>query len=128
MTVAVPPLLQMPGLEGRLVTFAASLLVGAAAIHVGATAVGVADARGYGHAVLTALFGALVRALLDGIPLLGGLLALVAWVGVIRWRYRGGWLRSAVVGGAAWIAAVVVLAALELFGVGSVSALGVPGA
>lgn len=124
----VPPFPPALGLEGRLVTFAASLLVGAAAIHVGATAVGVAGARGYGHAVLTALFGALVWGLLDGIPLLGGLLALVAWVGVVRWRYSGGWLRSAVVGVAAWIAAVVVLAALELFGIGAVSALGVPGA
>jgi len=31
-------------------------------------------------------------------------------------------------GTAAWAAAVVVLAALDLFGVGSMSALGVPGA
>lgn len=124
----MPPFPPTPGFEDRLVTFAASLLVGAGAIHAGAAAVGVADARGYAHAVLTALVGALVWALLDPIPLLGGLLALVAWIGVIRWRYAGGWLRSAVVGVVAWVAAVVALAALELVGVGAVSALGVPGA
>lgn len=124
---AVPPFAPPLGLEDRLVTFAASLLVGAAAIHAAAAAIAVADGRGYANAVLTALAGALVWALLDPIPLLGGLLALVAWVGVIRWRYSGGWLRSAVVGVAAWAAAVVALAALELLGVGGVSALGVPG-
>lgn len=124
----MPPFAPPLGLGDRLVTFAASLLVGAGAIHAGAAAVGVAGGRGIAHAALTALVGALVWALLDAIPLLGGLLALVAWVGVVRWRYDGGWLRSAVVGVAAWAAAVVALAALELIGIGSVSALGVPGA
>jgi len=88
----------------------------------------VADARDYGHAVLTALLGALVWALLEPIPLLGGLLAIVAWVAVVKWRYRLGWIGSIAIGIAAWAAAVVVLAALELVGIGSVSALGVPGA
>jgi hypothetical protein len=124
----VPPVPPLPGVEDRLVAFAASLLVGAGAIHAGATVVGVAGGRGYAHAVLTALVGALAWALLESVPLLGGLLALVAWVGVVRWRYDGGWLRSGAVGVAAWAAAVLVLAALDLFGVGAVSALGVPGA
>ncbi|MFB6280687.1 MAG: hypothetical protein ABEH40_01545 [Haloferacaceae archaeon] len=124
----MPPIVPPLGVEERLVTFAASLLVGGGAIHAGAVAVGVADGRGYAHATLTALVGAVVWALLAGIPLLGGLLALVAWVGVVKWRYAGGWLRSAVVGIVAWAAAVIVLAALELVGIGAVSALGVPGA
>jgi len=114
------------GLEDRLLTFAVSLLVGGLALHVAARVV--ADARDYGHAVLTALLGALVWALLEPIPLLGGLLAIVAWVAVVKWRYRLGWIGSIAIGIAAWAAAVVVLAALELVGIGSVSALGVPGA
>jgi hypothetical protein len=120
----MPPLPPL-GVEDRLLTFAVGLLVGGVAIHAGALAV--PDARGYGHAVLTALVGAVVWALLEPVPLIGGLLATVAWVGVVKWRYRGGWLRSIGVGIAAWVVAVVVLAALDLLGVGAVSALGVPG-
>jgi hypothetical protein len=102
-----------------------SLLVGGVAIHAGARVV--SHARGYGHAVLTALVGAVVRALLDPVPLIGGLLATAAWIGVVRWRYRGGWLRSIGVGIAAWVVAVAVLAALDLLGVGAMSAPGIPG-
>jgi hypothetical protein len=28
----------------------------------------------------------------------GGLLAIVAWVAVVRWRYSGGWLRAGATG------------------------------
>ncbi|QLK24369.1 hypothetical protein HYG81_09535 [Natrinema zhouii] len=114
------------GLEDRLLTFAVNLLIGGMALHVGTHVV--SDTREYAHAVLTALLGALVWALLEPVPLLGGLLAVVAWVAVVKWRYRHGWVRSSAVGIAAWAAAVVVLAALELAGIGSVSTLGVPGA
>ncbi|WP_336038054.1 hypothetical protein [Halobacterium yunchengense] len=116
-----------PGvLDDSVVVFASSLLVGGAAIHVAAShVVGAGD---YGDAVLTALFGAVAWALLDGVPLVGGLLALVAWVAVIKWRYPVGWLRAGVVGVAAWAVATVVLAALAILGVGSLHALGVPGA
>ncbi len=114
------------GLGDRLLAFIVSLLVGGVALHAGTHVV--AETRDYAHAVLTALCGALVWALLEPIPLLGGALAIVAWVAVLEWRYRLGWPRSAVVGVAAWAAAVVVLAALELIGIGPVSALGVPGA
>ncbi|MDS0476406.1 hypothetical protein [Natrinema sp. 1APR25-10V2] len=114
------------GLEDRLLAFAVSLLIGGVALHAGTHIV--ADARDYGHAVVTALLAALAWALLESVPLIGGLLAIVAWVAVVKWRYDLGWLRSTGVGVAAWAAAVVVLAALELVGIGSVSALGVPGA
>ncbi|ELZ19477.1 hypothetical protein [Natrinema limicola] len=123
MPTPAPPSL---GIEDRLLAFSVSLLVGGVALHVGTHVV--ADARDYAHAVLTALLGAVVWAVLESVPLLGGLLALIAWVAIVRWRYRLGWLRSAGVGVVAWTAAVVVLAALELVGIGSVSALGVPGA
>lgn len=120
----MPPI--APGIEDRLLTVLVSALIGGVAIHAGARVV--SEGRGYVHAVLTALLGAAVWALLEPVPVLGGLLALIAWVGVVRWRYPGGWLRAAGVGAAAWVAAVVVLAALDLLGVGVVSALGVPGA
>ncbi|MFB6270740.1 MAG: hypothetical protein ABEH83_12390 [Halobacterium sp.] len=123
---AGPPPAQSFGLfDDSVVVFAGSLLVGGAAIHVAASHVaGVGD---YGDAVLTALFGAVAWALLDGIPLVGGLLALVAWVAVIKWRYPVGWTRAGIIGVAAWAIATVVLAALALVGVGSLEALGVPG-
>jgi hypothetical protein len=121
----MPPL-TAPVIEDRLLTFLVSALIGGVAIHAGARIV--SEGRGYAHAVLTALLGAVVWALLEPVPVLGGLLALLAWVGVVRWRYPGGWLRAAGIGVAAWAAAAVVLAALDLLGVGAVSALGVPGA
>jgi hypothetical protein len=121
----MPPI-TVPGAEGRLLTVLVSALLGGVAIHAGARVV--SDSRGYAHAVLTALVGALVLALLEPVPVVGGLLALFAWIAVIRWRYPGGWLRATGIGAAAWAAAVLVLAALDLLGVGAVSALGVPGA
>lgn len=122
---AVPPAQAVGPFGDSVVVFAGSLLVGGAAIHVAASHVaGVGD---YGDAVLTALLGAVAWALLDGVPLVGGLLALVAWVGVIKWRYPVGWTRAGIIGVAAWAVATVVLAALALVGVGSLEAVGVPG-
>lgn len=113
-----------------LVVFAVSLLIGGAAIHIAAKHVLYRDGFGaatFDHAIVTALLGAVAWALLAWVPLIGSLLGLVGWIGVIRWRYPGGWIKAGVTGAAAWAAAVVVLAALELLGVGAVSALGVPG-
>lgn len=117
-------------LDGVIV-FAVSLLIGAASIHVASSHAVHRDRPGhlsFEHALLTALLGAVVWSLLEWVPLVGALLALVGWIAVIKWRYPGGWVEAAVTGAAAWAAAVVVLAALELVGVGAVSALGVPGA
>jgi hypothetical protein len=109
-----------------VVVFAVSLLVGGLAIHVAAShLVGAGD---FGDALLTALLGAIAWAVLDIVPFVGPLLALVAWVGVIKWRYPVGWIRATLVGVAAWAVATVVLAGLALLGVGSFEALGVPGA
>ncbi|QCC47188.1 hypothetical protein [Halobellus limi] len=113
-----------------VVVFAVGLLVGGGAIHVAARHVvfrGEPGGLTFEHAVLTALLGAVAWALLSWIPLFGALFGLVGWIGVIKWRYPGGWAKAAVTGAAAWAAAVVALAALELIGLGSVSALGVPG-
>jgi hypothetical protein len=54
--------------------------------------------------------------------------ALVAWIGVINWRYPGGWKDAIVIGLVAWLAALVLLVVLNgIFGLG-ISAFGVPGA
>lgn len=114
-----------------VVVFAVSLLIGGAAIHTAANHVVYRAQPGgmtFEHAIMTALFGAVVWALLAWIPIVGSLLALLGWVAVIRYRYPGGWIKAGVTGATAWVAAVVVLAALELLGLGPVSALGVPGA
>jgi hypothetical protein len=77
-------------------TFVGSAPIGGAAVHAGALIA--SDARSYGHAVLTALLGALVWALVEPVPVIGGLLAVVAWVAVVRWQYSGGWLRAGATG------------------------------
>lgn len=109
----------------QVVVFAISLLLGALAIYVAARYVH--DSSDYGNAVLTALIGAIVWGLLSWVPVVGTLLALVAWIAVINWRYPGGWMKAAIVGVAAWAVAVVVLSALALAGIGSFEAIGVPG-
>lgn len=115
-----------PSASERLLGFALGVLVGGLALFVSSRFL--ADVKDYDHAVLTALIGALVWALLSPIPLLGPVIALLGWIVVLKWRYPVGWLRAAGVGAAAWAAAVVIVAALELVGLDAVSAVGVPGA
>lgn len=115
-----------PGAGERLLGVLLGLLVGGLALFVGSRFL--TSQGGYDHAVLTAVAGAVAWALLSPIPLLGPVIALVAWVAILKWRYPVGWLRAAGVGVAAWVVAVVVVAALELVGLDAVSAVGVPGA
>lgn len=131
MPVSNPPLVGGFDPFDGVIVFAISLLIGGAAIYIAARHAvykGQPGGLTFEHAVVTALLGAVVWALLAWVPLVGSLLALVGWIGVIRWRYPGGWIKAGVTGAAAWAAAVVVLAALELLGIGSISALGIPGA
>jgi len=118
---------------GSVVVFIVSLLVGGAAIHVGATFA--LKGRDYSHAVVTALLGALAwtgvvvalaAAELD-VGSLASVLALVVWVAVVKWRYRSGWLRAGLIGVFAWIAALVALSLLSVVGVTAVDAYGIPG-
>ncbi|WP_049924501.1 hypothetical protein [Halopiger djelfimassiliensis] len=134
------------GVDTGSVTVVVSLLLGGAALHAGVQVAtdGHADTAVYASAVLTALLGALAWAVLEPIPIVGGALALLAWVAVVKrryrlgWlravavavvkrRYRLGWLRAVAVAVAAWAAAVVARAALEVLGIEAVTALGVPG-
>ncbi len=111
-------------LIGSVVAFIVALLVGGLAIYVGGRVL--TDTDDYSHAVVTALFGAIAWALTSWIPLVGFIIALIAWVWVINWRYPGGWLQAAMIGIVAWIASLVILYLLnDLFDLG-VEAFGIP--
>lgn len=111
---------------GSLVAFVVALLIGGLAIYVSARIV--VDAEDYSHAVITALIGAIAWALTAWIPIVGPLIALVVWVGVINWRYPGGWLDAAIIGIVAWIAALAILLVLNTLLDLGIGAFGVPGA
>lgn len=111
------------------IVFLASLFIGALGIHVGARVI--VGAGDYDHAIVTALIGAIVWALVGffvgWIPLLGPLLALVAYVAVITLRYPAGWTAAAMVGLIAWVTVLIVLYALAAVGITGFNAVGVPG-
>jgi len=117
------------GVLDSLVVFAVSLLVGAFGIYVGGRVVSGTD--DFGHAVVTALIGAIVWAvvgfLFGWIPFLGALLTLAAYVWDIESRYPGGWMDAILVAFVAWLAALVVLYVLAVLGVADFEAVGVPG-
>jgi hypothetical protein len=112
-----------------VIVFLVSLLIGALGIYVGARVV--ADYDDYTYAIVTALIGAVVWVVVSffvgWIPLLGPLLALVAYLGVIQWRYPGGWLDAAGIALIAWLAALVVLYVLGLLEIVAFEATGIPG-
>lgn len=118
----------MAAIDGLIVGIV-SLLVGALAIHIGAKLV-LSGEPEFGDAVVAAAVGALVYSLLGfigGIPAVGPILLLILWIGVVNWRYRGGWLKAAGIGFAAWLAAIVLLWVLAQVNIVEVGALGIPG-
>ncbi|MFB6220991.1 MAG: hypothetical protein ABEH90_06085 [Halolamina sp.] len=119
----------MAAMDGAIVGIV-SLLVGALAIHVAASVV-LSGEQDYLNAVVAAAVGALVYSLfgfVGGIPLVGPVLLLLLWVGVINWRYPGGWVKAAIIGAGAWVAAIGILWLLSVFGLFELSAMGVPSA
>ncbi len=115
----------MVAILGSIVAFVIALLVGGLAIYLSARIV--ADVSDYGHAVITALIGAIAWALVAWIPLIGPLIALIVWIGVINWRYPGGWRNAVVIGLIAWIAALVIIFIANLLLGLQLGAFGVPG-
>lgn len=113
-----------------IIVFLVSLLIGGLGIYVGVS-LATNEAIGFGSAILTALFGAIawgaVSFFVGWLPLVGALLALIAWIGVINVRHSGGWGTAAVIGLIAWIVAGVVLYALATAGLVSAGAVGIPG-
>jgi len=114
---------------GSIIVLLVNLLIGTIAIYAGARLVIDAD-TGVGRAAVTALLGALAWALVSffvgWIPLLGPLLTLLAWIGVINWQYPGGWVSAVGIGLLAWLISVAVLVALSTVGLVGIEALGVP--
>lgn len=110
--------------------FVVSLLIGAIGIYVGARIV--SDVDDYAYAIVTALIASVVWVVvaffLGWIPFLGPLLTLLAYLGVINYRYPGGLVDAIVIALIAWVASVVVLYLLALLGWVTFEAVGVPGA
>ena len=115
-------------LVDSVIVFAVSLLIGALGIYAGARVI--TDTDDYSYALITALIGALVwtlvAVLIGWIPLLGPLVALIAYVGVINYRYPGGWLNAIGIALIAWLASLLVVGLLAVFGVTTFDAAGVP--
>lgn len=112
-----------------IIVFVVSLLIGALGIYVGARIMTGAD--DYTYAIVTALIGAVVWVvvsfLFGWIPLLGPILALLAYVAIINWRYPGGWMEAIGIAIIAWVSAFIVLYMLGMMGVVAFDAMGVPG-
>jgi hypothetical protein len=112
-----------------IVVFVVNLLIGALGIYVGARVI--TDTDDYSYALITALIGAIVwtivAVLIGWIPLLGPVLALIAYIGVINARYPGGWFKAIAIALVAWLASLLVIALLATLGVTTFDAAGVPG-
>lgn len=108
-----------------IIGFVVSLLIGAFGIYVGASVI--TDIQDYEYAIITALVGSLVWWLVAAIvPLVGSILALVAWIYIINVRYPGGWGNAIGIGLVAYVTTWVVLYALQMFDIITAGALGVP--
>lgn len=114
---------------GSIVGFIVSLLVGALGIYAGARVI--TDVDDYWYAFVTALIGSavwfVVSFFLGWIPLLGPLLALIAYLWLVNRRYPGGWINAIAITLIAYVAAAIVLTVLAALGITSFEALGVPG-
>lgn len=111
---------------GPIVAFIIALLIGGLAIYISARLV--VDVDDFNRAVITAVLGAIGWALTSWIPFIGPIIALVVWVWVIKWRYPGGWVKAGIIGGVAWISALVILFVVNSVLRLGVGAFGVPGA
>lgn len=112
-----------------IIVFVVGLLVGSFAIYLGARII--VDVEDYTYAIVTALIASILWAIIGffvgWIPLLGPLIALIVYVGVLNWRYPGGWLDAVGIALIAWVASLVVLYVLAVVGLTTFDAVGVPG-
>lgn len=115
----------LPSASERLLGFALGVLVGGFALFLSSRYL--AELHSYDHAVLTAIIGALTWSLLSPIQFLGPVIALFGWVSILKWRYPVDWLHAGALGAGAWVTAMVVVAGLQLVGVETATAVGVPG-
>jgi hypothetical protein len=113
---------------GLVLSFVVGLLVGGLAIHVGASLI--VGSSTYGKALVTAAIAwfawGVVSLLVGWIPLLGPLVGLLVYVGVINVQYDGGWLNAGAIAFVAWLTSLLVLGLLQFLSLG-VRIVGVPG-
>jgi hypothetical protein len=112
-----------------VVVFVVSLLIGALGIYVGARVI--TDVDDYTYALVSALIASIVwvvvAVFVGWIPFIGPLLALIAYLAVIKYRYPGGWLKAIAIALVAWLASLLVLYVLSVAGLTAFDAVGVPG-
>lgn len=117
-------------LVDSIIVFLVGLIVGAIGIYIGARVL--TDAEDFTYAIITALIASLLWAvvafLFGWIPLLGPLLALLVYLGVINWRYPGSWMTAAGIALIAWVASLVIMYVLAALNIVSANAIGVVGA
>lgn len=123
--------LQAGGFDGSvvasIVVFLVSLLIGGFGIYVGAKVI--VDVEDYTYAIATALIGGLLWGVIEFfVPLIGGILAFIAYLWIVNRRYPGGWIEAILITLVAWLAVVVVVFVLSLLipGMESLGAYGVP--
>jgi hypothetical protein len=118
------------GVFDSIVIFLVSWILGTIGIYGGVRLVIDRDV-GPRNAAITALLGAIAWGIVSFftgfIPILGAILALLAWVAVINWRYPGGWGTAAGIGLVAWIVVLIVAYVLATIGLITPDALGIPG-
>lgn len=120
------PPLAAGSLTETFATFVVSLLVGGLALAVGERLVtGEADLAA---ATLTAAIGAVAWAIVDGVPLLGPLLALGLWLAILHWRFDTGWFGTGAIAGVAWIVALAAVTIGAALGLPVEEAIGIPAA
>lgn len=108
--------------------FVASLVTGGLGIYVGARIV--VDETDPVHALVTGLFGAIVWVVggvfFGWIPLLGQLLVLAVYTGMVNRRYPGDWTDALRISLVAWFVTLLVLAVLAGLGFATYEAIGIP--
>lgn len=108
--------------------FVTSLATGGLGIYVGARLVlGEEDSV---NALVTGLIGAVVwivgGAFFGWIPLLGQLLVLAVYTGVVNSRYPGDWTDALRIALVAWFVTLIVLSILAVLGYVTYEAIGIP--
>lgn len=110
----------------RLFGVLAGLVVGGLALFVAGQLVH-GEQSDVDHAFWTAVAGSLVWTALAWVPIAGPfLLAPLGWLGVIRYRYPGGWGHAVTVAVVAWGVAMGGLFVLQVLGLPAFDAVGIP--
>jgi hypothetical protein len=119
-------------LSESVILFVVSLFIGAFGVYIGGLVI--ADSDDFGEALLVALVGALawsiIGSLIGAVPIVGRLLApivaLLAYIAIVKWRYSVSWLRAGGIAILAWVIALGVLTVISNLGLADLDAVGVP--